>query len=102
MRSALLISVSSYKAGDRKSRRAQLTRRAPTLRKHPRKSAPHDEHIDREELRRSSLGRRSTHHLCHRRAKALLHKVLKRLTGLPHVVDVEALLTLSRAMQDQP
>ena len=57
-------------------------------------SALGDKHVDREELRRSSLGRRSTHHLSHGRTKPLLHEALKVHTGLPDVVDVETLLPL--------
>src|SRR6476659_8117090 len=64
-------------------------------------SALGDKHVAREELRRSSLGRRSTHHLSHCRAKSFLHEALKVLTGLPHVVDVETLLPLARTVQDQ-
>ena len=64
-------------------------------------SALGDKHVDREELRRSPFGRRSTHHLSHCRTKPLLHEALKVLTGLPDVVDVETLLPLARTVQDQ-
>src|SRR5437016_8829406 len=61
-----------------------------------------DQHVDREVLRCPAFGRWAAHDLSERRAELLLHEALEGLARLPDVVDVEALLTLAGAMDDQP